>query len=63
MKDVTTEGLPAIDACVVAASNQLREARLEVVPRELTEALTRALVHYYNTEDKVSRFAATVAVF
>ncbi|MDF1668199.1 MAG: aminotransferase class V-fold PLP-dependent enzyme [Roseovarius sp.] len=35
-------------------------ARLDMVPRGLTEGLTRASVHYYNTEDEVSRFAAAV---
>jgi len=35
-------------------------ARLDMVPRGLTEGLTRASVHYYNTEEEVSRFAAAV---
>lgn len=36
-------------------------ARLDLVPRGLTNGLTRASVHYFNTEDEVARFAAAVA--
>lgn len=36
-------------------------ARLDMVPRGLTEGLTRASVHYFNTEDEVARFADAVA--
>ena len=36
-------------------------ARLDMVPRGLTEGVTRASVHYFNTEDEIARFAAAVS--
>lgn len=36
-------------------------ARLDMVPRGLTEGLTRASVHYFNTDEEVERFAEAVA--
>ena len=39
----------------------LTSARLDMEARGLTEGLARASVHYYNTEDEISRFVAAVA--
>ncbi len=35
-------------------------ARLDMVPRGLTQGVSRASVHYFNTHDEVARFAAAV---
>lgn len=40
--------------------SQTTSARLDMVPRGLTEGLSRASVHYFNTHNEVERFAAAV---
>lgn len=39
---------------------QTTSARLDMVPRGLTQGISRASVHYFNTHDEVARFAAAV---
>jgi selenocysteine lyase/cysteine desulfurase len=39
----------------------LTSARLDLEPRGLTDGLVRASLHYYNTDEEITRFAAAIA--